>query len=186
MSTTPSADKGTYQNYVSHLKHVYGEAKVVYNTYSSSSFGGRFTLLGKTAVDRFRVLNAYHDRYDIADEVSGATVIPFVLGILGTVTTLLTIWELGHLLAIKVRLVNDDHKSHGDRAAMFLLAGIAVSLSSTIIFMKSALSLVTRTLLTAINGWKEPTQERFSDGSLDVGNMVNAVVDAAGSVFDIP
>jgi hypothetical protein len=183
MSRTPSAEKGTYQNYVSHLKHIYGEAVEVYDTYSSSSYLGRFTLLGKTTVDRFRVSKAFHDRYDIADEAFGATVVPFALGLLGTVTTLLAIWELVHLLAIKVGLVSDDHKSHADRAAMFLLAGVAVSLSSTIIFLKSTLSLLSRSILTAIYGWNEPTMERFSEGTLDVGDIASNAADAAVSLL---
>lgn len=170
-SQKPSSHKGSYQNYVEHLNFLYGDARAKYTTYSSSSSSNaaRFTLLGKQAAARFHMTEAFHDRYDVADELFGATIAPFAFGLVGTAATLISIWEAGHMLAIKAGLARDDHKPHGDRAVMFFVASLAVSAFAFIVFLKSAVSLVSRTGFTLLDGWKPSTTDRFSTTSLEGG-----------------
>ena len=161
----PSKDKGSFENYVDHLNFLYGDAKESYNTYKTTPYRKCLTFLGRTAAARFHMTSAFHDRYDVADELFGATVVPFAVALVGTAFTLLAVWEAGHMLAIKAGLARDDDKAHGDNAVMYFVAGLAISGFSFLVFLKSALSLITRTGFTLLDGWKKSDKDRFSTKS---------------------
>lgn len=166
MSKKPSKDKNSYENYVAHLNQIHAEAQDTYKKYVRISNKSRLSLLGKTIAARLRFFDAFHDRYDVADELFGATIVPFAFGLMGIVSSLLAAWEAGHMLAIKAGLARNDHKQHGDRSVMYFLAGLAASAFAFVAVVKSGLSLASRTGFTLLDGWKRPTKDRFNNESV--------------------
>lgn len=111
---------------------------------------------------RLSIFEALRDGYDYFDEVVGATAIPALAGLACLGLAASAIWEGIQELAIKIGLQNNDHDKHLEKAAAnLLLAGTAfvISIAS---FIKSAISLFTRPIVTSINGYKPQNINRFT------------------------
>lgn len=184
MSKKPSNEKNSYENYVAHLNQISMEAYATYDRYTRISNPARLNLLGKTAAARIRFFDAFHDRYDVADELFGATIVPVALGLVGIASTLLAAWEAGHMLAIKAGLVRNDHEQHGDQAVMYFLAGVAASAFAFVTFFKSVVSLISRTGFTLLDGWKKPTKDRFHNKSV-MSEVGTELLNVGGQLYDV-
>lgn len=185
MSNTPFKDKNSYENYVAHLKQLYVEAETTIEKFPSSSNTERLSLFSKAAGARFRLFDAFHDRYDITDELFGATIVPVALGLFAMANTLLALWEAGYMLAIKAGMLRNDCEQHGDQAVLHFQASIAASAFVFVGFFKSVVSLVTRTGFTLLDGWKKPKEDRFYE---DIGekmeDTVNKMEDTVNKMID--
>lgn len=161
----PDPDKNFFQNYSDHLDwlelRLRKDVNKLYpaipdmSELSSACF---FTLIDAKHLLMF---DALRDGYDYMDEVLGATVVPLAcaaasLGCLG-----LAIWEGAQEFAIKTGMKKDDFDNHDEKAVNYLAAAggaLAVAMSSLI---KSLISLVTRPVITMIQGWKPQDTTRF-------------------------
>jgi hypothetical protein len=144
------------------------DGEEIYRKFSYGSNSRRLSIIKDETLQRLRMLDGFYDRYDVADEVLGATVIPWAIGAAATGAFLYAVWEAGFMLAIKGGLVRNDHENHGDRAVMAFLASVALAALTVVIFAKSLISLVTRTLVTLTDGYSTPNQSRFMvEGPLD-------------------
>lgn len=166
----PDPKKNFFQNYDDHLSSLFvklyeslpiNDFEDLQNTMlnTPSEFLGQ---VSNEAVKHLYLFDALRDGYDYFDEVVGATAIPLLTGLASLGLATAAIWEGMQALAIKLGLQQPDHERHLDKAAAnILLAGVALVLSVAT-FMKSLISLVTRPLVTLIQGFKPQDVHRFT------------------------
>lgn len=179
-SVRPFRNLGFFQNYGYHVNELAHQTKRTWTQFGEANNLERLNIVKSQTLKRLNIFDPFYDRFDVADEVLGATVVPFIIGTAGVASTFASIWEAGHMLAIKAGIAKNDGQAHGDRAVMFFLAGIALSIFSFLIFLKSAVSLVTRTIATMIDGKANSTEARFNDKdyfSEVVGEIGEAFID---------
>ncbi|MCC5013649.1 MULTISPECIES: hypothetical protein [unclassified Legionella] len=173
---TPDAKKNFLQNYSDHLDQLEIDAKKIWEkTKNKGSFEEAFNFIKDEATKRMNFLEGFRDRYDFADEVVGATAIP-ALGMVASVAALgYAIWEGAQALAIHAGFAKDDGKEHGENAAIGLMVSAASFVGAVASFLKSAVSLITRSVATAINGYGESKETRFhnEDSVLGTGSAFN-------------
>lgn len=128
--------------------------------------------LAKEAIARVYVFDALRDGYDYFDEVVGATVLPFLSGCASIALAVVSIVELSYAIGIGVGLLEDDKKNHGDNVVLALVLAVAAVSFAVAVFIKSAISLVTRPLVTAVQGFKSQDINRFYDEDVAERNDV--------------
>ncbi len=180
-STTPFRNQSFFQNYGAHVNELAHQARNVRDEFGEATNVDRFKIIQTQTLKRLRMFDPFYDRFDVADEILGATILPLLIASAGLVSTSVAIWEAGHMLAIKAGIARNDGQAHGDRAVMFFLAGFALSLVSSVIFLKSAISLLSRTLATVIDGKANPVETRFNKtpySSVFADELGSTVIDA--------
>ncbi len=112
------------------------------------------------------------DMHDYADEVMGATMVPFVGACFGKAC----LFGAGYLGVNS--LLSDQNNNHQGRDALIMLGLAAASLTIAFAsFVKSAISLIGRQISTCVNGWKPQDEVRFLDGD-------SVEAQAAWALFD--
>ncbi|AHE67580.1 hypothetical protein [Legionella oakridgensis] len=166
----PASEKSFMQNYGDHLKHVEHQANLTYYRFLSyQSYSKQFSLLGEQMRERIKIFQALYDGYDYADEILGATIVP-ILSVANTVVfTVAALWEGMQALSIRIGLARDDGDHHSRLAMSYLLGAGAFLLFSAVSLVKSAISLITRPLITMVHGFKPQDTERFynEDGAYE-------------------
>lgn len=160
-SKTSFNNRTFFENYGAHLNQLTLQAKDTLREYSQGTNSDRLSIIGTQTLKRLRMFDPFYDRFDVADEVMGATVVPLIIAAAAAVCTLVAVWETGHMLAIKAGIARNDHKEHADNAVMFFLAGMALSALAVIVCVKSIFSLITRSLLT-LDGKAKSSETRFN------------------------
>jgi len=168
----PAHYKNFFQNYDDHINSVESKLKVKYpmmndidsaQTLISALSKVTMESLSKEVLSHLYIFDALRDGHDYFDEVMGATVVPFAAGLASLGLAALAMWEAAQALAIKVGMKKDDHQSHGSTAVDFILLAAAAAVISAAIFIKSAISLVTRPIVTLVNGAKPQDENRFAN-----------------------
>ncbi len=96
------------------------------------------------------MFDAFYDRYDITDELLGATG-RTVCDAAGASSALFgIIYESACWLGIKAGIMQNDDTNHADLALMYFLAAAALTVASIVMLAKSLISLATRTIVTCI------------------------------------
>lgn len=106
----------------------------------------------------------FSDRYDVADELLGSFVMPFLQDALGLIFLGVSFYEAGLYLGIKTGVKKDDNIDHGSEALLTFGAGLIAFANSFIYSILSPINLVSRTVFTALDGYKAPENDRFYGG----------------------
>lgn len=155
---TPDTKRTFFQNYLDHLFYLEESALIDFMEVMEKKDPGYLT---QKAAKHNTIFKPFRDRFDYLDDVLGATVTPmaFILG----ATTLLNyaLYEGAIALAIKTKLRENDFKNHGVQASLFIAGAFLCFALSLAIFLKSVVSLITRPLVTAYEGYQEQDTPRF-------------------------
>ncbi len=123
------------------------------------------------ALSRLHFLSGFRDRYDVVDEVGGLTLVPLVVACIGIGSLGFAIWEGIKSLSIALELRDPDVNEKGRiinnntvATSSLIIAGLALLYTFSTI-MTSALSLVTRSLVTLFHDWQPQDTDRFYDSS---------------------
>jgi hypothetical protein len=158
----PSPKKNFFQNYSDHLDFLQDK---FYKKFDELMHKGNldeaFNYISNEALERLSIFERLRDGHDYCDEFVGATAIP-VLGIIASFALLgKSLYESVETLAIKIGFSTDDHQNHLRSAGFYLmLSGISFVLSIAS-FLKSAISMVTRPIVTGLQGWAKQDEPRF-------------------------
>jgi hypothetical protein len=174
--TKPNPQKNFVQNYMDHLSYVSLDfkEKLILPIFDARETSPLFVLqhLYNQAVARLYVFKAFHDRYDVMDEIGGVALLPLVVACISVGFLGFAIWEAIKSLAVTLHLTNPDVDKNyniinNNTVAMsnLVIAGSALVLSLGI-FMKSALSLVTRSLVTLCTDFQNQEVDRFFSSSV--------------------
>lgn len=185
----PNKRKSFFENYSDHAKYLLIDGiERIKSTNPRSPEDALVAGVNELfTLKRLTTFDALRDGYDYFDEVVGATAVPLIgLGIsIGTLG--LSIWEGAQALAIKMGMMNNDYNNHGDVALASLLVSATSFVVAAASFVKSIISLVTRPIVTAIQGWKEQpsSEKRFYDeeGSIE-GKASAALNELADQLFN--
>lgn len=163
MSKKPKSELKFFENYKHHLNFLTGEFhKKVTEYHKKSQDGEAGDFLQTELLKRLSFVDPLYDGYDYFDEVFGATAVPLIGAVGAFVYLGKSIWEAIQLLAMKVKLKQDDHKDHGELAGHNLFrAGLAISVAFGSL-IKSIISLVTRPIATLVQGYKAQNCDRFA------------------------
>lgn len=172
---TPNKKKNFFQNYYDHVSYLKVELEDLYKKLHKTD--NAFKLLFNEGLKRLSVFDALRDGHDYFDEVLGATVMPIMAAGASLALLGLAIWEF----------VQSNSKSDSAALSLLVAAGAAL-LFSAAVFVKSAISLITRPIVTAIQGFKKPDGDRFYNEDDDlvkrterVGNkVIDGVADFLG------
>ena|SRR3990167_1947241 len=162
MRKKPSKNKNFFQNYADHIDYLNKVFHDKYDTYRTLNSDQKIlNLIKDTALARLNIFEQLRDAHDYTDEIIGASVIPALSMIASIATLALSIWETTKSLMIYLRWRQDDYDNHLNNAGKFLMSAVAAFLLAAISFLKSAISLIIRPIITAIRGFAPQDKERF-------------------------
>lgn len=169
----PDPTKNFFENYSDHLNFLIRKFDMKFNyLMSMDNTAAAFNYISKEALKRLSLFEQLRDGYDYFDEIMGTTTIP-ALGLIGSIASLgMALWESVQALVIKIRIIRTDHEDHLGNATGYLLLSAASFLVGMASFLKSALSLVTRPIVTALHGFAEQDEDRFYNEDSIVGRMI--------------
>ncbi|MFT4060169.1 MAG: hypothetical protein QM652_11550 [Legionella sp.] len=156
----PDPKKSFFQNYYDHLKHLEKELTKLWETEPKT-----INLIVDEALKRMSLFERLRDRYDYMDEVVGATALPLMGMIASGGLLLASIWEGTQALAVHLNMVADHNDDHGYTAAALFVFSVGLAIASAATFLKSAISLVTRPVITALEGFAPQDKARFEGDS---------------------
>lgn len=161
-SSKPDLKNNFFQNYADHLEFLHQKFKDKYDGFmGEKTVDMKLAILKNEALERLSIFEKIRDGHDYFDEVVGATAIPAMGAIVSLCSLAMAIWDAGQALAIKAGFVKDDEINHKDNAIDHLLLSAAALALSVASFVKSMIALVTRPIVTAIQGFAEQDEDRF-------------------------
>lgn len=181
----PDSEQNPAENYVDHAHFLlikslqkFDVLKDKYTTLekngTEANFNDLLKFIKQEAKQHLTVCEKLRDGHDYFDEVVGATAIP-ALGMIASVAALgMAIWEGAQALAIHAGFkegTEADKSKHLESAGTMLLASAAAFVGAVASFLKSAISLVTRPVVTAIEGFAPQDKDRFYDKDSIAANM---------------
>lgn len=180
-SKKPTQKLGFFKNYANHLSFVKNDMLVGLGLDGNSpTIKDIFTIMKESLV-RSNMFTAFYDRYDIMDDILKATVVPMAMTVLAGMSAAKAILEAGYGMAIKTGLARNDGQHHGDKAASYFVAALALYALSYVCALKALLDIVTRTFCTIADGYKAPEHVRFSDLCTDGEGLINTLTKGLGA-----
>lgn len=159
---TPDSKKNFFQNYSDHMDYLqkyYYEGWLKYR--NIRTLEEKLDFIEKHALQRLTVFERLRDAHDYFDEVVGATALP-ALGLLVSVASLgLALWEGVKLLAAFAGLGHVSAKEYKENVIEALIISAATFLLSITSFLKSAVSIISRPVITCIKGYEKQDKDRF-------------------------
>ncbi|KTD34368.1 hypothetical protein Lmor_1765 [Legionella moravica] len=167
---TPDPKKNFFENYSDHLDFMIIHFQQKFNKLKNiNDLDVALDYIGDEAIKRLKMFDPLRDGHDYFDEVVGATGLP-ALGIIASIASLGTaIWESAQALAIEMGIKRNDREDHLDIAAGYLILSAAAIIIAIASFVKSAISLITRPLVTALSGYAEQDEDRFHNEDALIG-----------------
>ena len=156
----PNPKQNCVQNYWDHMNSIEQDAHRLWNKVDT---GNWFKVLAGEAWNRTNMLEALRDGHDYTDEIMGAVVGSTVYSAVATGFLALALWEAVCGLAMKAGFVKDDKKDHVTPILKALVFAVAAYVMSLVIYLKSVVSLITRPIITALEGFKAQDTNRFYD-----------------------
>ena len=174
-SKRPTQKLGFFKNYVNHLDFVTNDVWIKLGLEENSpTIKDTFPIMKESLV-RSNMFTAFYDRYDITDDILKATVVPMAMTVLAGMSAAKAILQAGYGMAIKAGLARNDGQHHGDKAASYFVAALALHALSYVYALKALLDIVTRTFCTIADGFKAPERDRFSDSCTDGEGLINTL-----------
>ncbi|KTD14531.1 hypothetical protein Lgra_0562 [Legionella gratiana] len=168
-SKKPDPKKNFFQNYSDHLDYLQHEFEEFWiKLEKTKKLEERLNLMSNEALKRLNIFERLRDGHDYMDEVVGATALPALGMIVSIGSFAAAVWEGAQALAIHVGLTKKDGEDHKENAANFLLLSAASFALSVASFLKSAISLISRPIITAFYGYAKQDIVRFhNDESIE-------------------
>ena len=175
----PNSRKNFIRNYDDHLNYLIEVqlADKIKAFDQAQTFQELFNLFNDDELlNHCLVFDKLRDGHDYLDEVGGVLVAPF-LGLGASALSLgLATYEMGVALGIQCHIIDNDDEKHGFNAGKYLVAAVASLALSLACAAKSALSLITRPLISLVAEQELDAKERFRDENRgafrDAGNTV--------------
>ncbi|MFW2569543.1 hypothetical protein [Legionella sp. 29fVS95] len=170
---TPDVKKNFFQNYADHLDFLEEKFKKKGAKLMEMTFDDGLAFLSEQALERLKIFESLRDGHDYFDEVVGATAIPLMSLAVATVATAAAIWEGVQDLAIHTGFMKAQDKVSIDKdlqTSHYLLVAGAAFLLAAASFLKSAISLISRPVVTAIQGFDKQDEVRFCNQNAMLGN----------------
>ena len=171
----PDSKQTFFANYFDHAHQNYRKLAHAAHNFSESS--GKFGFTMTEIMRRMTMFEPLRDRYDYADEVAGVTIVQWLGSAAMLGIAAYAVVEGAHALAIKTGYLHDDHEDHSSRALIAMLAVAAVFVITSAIFMNAAISLITRPIITANQGYKKQDENRFYKQDINATDLSNALSD---------
>ena len=158
----PNRNKNFFQNYSEHLNYLQAQYNEAWEEFQEqTTFDQKLDFIGEQALERLNLFEKLRDGHDYFDEVVGATALP-ALGLVVSIARIsMALWEGIQALAIHSHLVRGNREEHQKQAREDLLISGLYFLRAIASFLKSAVSLITRPIITAIKGFEEQNTIRF-------------------------
>lgn len=168
----PDPNKNFFLNYSDHLDYLQMKYEKRWNKLVRlEGLEERFNFLVKQALKHISIFEQLRDGYDYFDEVVGATALPVVSLVVSIAEIGIALWESFRALIINIGLANHDGEDHLENAGFSLFTSAAAFLTSMASFLKSAISLVTRPIVTAIYGFEKQDKDRFINEDTVIGHL---------------
>lgn len=163
---TPNPKKNFIKNYNDHLNYLI-EVKLAEKIKAfdeAETFSQLLQLLNDDELlNHCLVFDKLRDGHDYLDEVGGVLVAPF-LGLGASALSLgLAIYEMGVALGIQSHVIDNDDEAHGFNGGKYLWATVASLALSLACAVKSALSLITRPVVSLVAEQELEVEPRFRD-----------------------
>jgi hypothetical protein len=163
--TKPDPKKNTISNYDDHMicRGVKFERKIkeLNRLLQSGDIEGELSIANQEVLARINFLDPLIDKYDYFDEIFGATGMPLLTGLAALGAAGYGLIQGAQSLSIGLGLIQDDGEHHAKQALGYFCVA-AIALVATIVgAITHGLSLLTRPIATAIEGWKESDENRF-------------------------
>lgn len=163
--SSPDSKLSFFQNYSHHLNYIDNKLLKEFKKLGAVRNQGNITTdtAKELALGHLQAFDALRDGYDYMDDVLGATAGTAAGLLLSFAGAIYGLYEGLQALAIKVGFMDNDNEDHSENAtAFFAVSGITL-LATTALFINSAVSLITRPVVTAFQGWKPQDTDRFID-----------------------
>lgn len=172
---TPNPKKNFFQNYSDHLKYLNEKFSRSWNKIvKAESVDEQLALIGHEAFKRLNLFERLRDRYDYMDEIVGATAIPAMSLVASVAALAIAVWQSAQELALITGLAEEhDRKGHLALAGDALFVSAAAFVFAAASFLKSAISLVTRPVVTALEGYEKQDIKRFYDNNSVASGLMN-------------
>lgn len=189
---TADKKKSFLSNYVDHVKYKTEEFTGVARRIMQSDNVADITEgLAQELAKRWRLDEALYDKYDYADEIVGATLLPVVAATSSLAALLAAaFWGVRALASmalykiIELKNLCREHKSdtssvseavehHKNEARQYAVLAAVGLIITLFVAIKSWLSLLSRPAVTLWNGWQEPQEDRFHSDDSVVGLVGN-------------
>ena len=171
----PNSKKNFFQNYSDHLDHLETEFQKAFNDFTKKkTLCKQLDFISGEAVKRISIFEKLRDGHDYFDEVVGATALPLMALGMSLAALGKSILEAGTALAINLNLIEDDRNDHLENAGTWLMASAASFVLAIASFLKSVVSLITRPVVTAIQGFAEQDKNRFDVKDSVVGSITSS------------
>ncbi|WP_019216247.1 hypothetical protein [Legionella tunisiensis] len=170
---TPDANKNFFQNYSDHLDFLEEKFKKKGAKLMQMNMDEGLAFLSEQALERLKLFESLRDGHDYFDEVVGATTIPLMSLAVAAVATAAVIWEGVQDLAIHTGFMKAKDKVSIDKdlqTSHYLIVAGAAFLFAVASFLKSAISLISRPVVTAIQGFDKQDEVRFCNQNAMLGN----------------
>ena len=159
----PEDDLNFFVNYWNHCHAVKDKHQELLKDVEVSTFLKTATSIAATKLNFFSQLR---DGYDYLDEILGVIVIPVVCVGMATIALLTTTLNVMHMLAITMNIANANKEINpGLEALDYLILSIAFPLIAVASLVKCAISMITRPLITLVQGvqaFDDEDENRFS------------------------
>ncbi|MFI4919118.1 MAG: hypothetical protein ACHP65_06145 [Legionellales bacterium] len=159
---TPDENKNFFQNYLDHLDALFMQweqkSKHGFQLWSEPEADNFIKFLVQETLGYCTMLDKLRDGYDYYDEIMGVTALP-ILATLGSVVALTAAIYKGASALVHIGGVDGDDSAADAVTALIMSALLlAAALGS---LLKSALSLVSRPVVTAFQGYGTQNVDRF-------------------------
>ncbi len=172
----PNGKIGFFKNYINHLVYVSVETLAKHDLTNNPPVIKDIYPLMKEKIAYSNMLTAFYDRYDITDECLGAVAGSTVINLFSFGCVFKAAYEAGFMIAIQAGMVRNDEENHQKKVVEYFIAAIVLQLYSYLYAIKSGINLVTRTLATLIDGYKEPDQDRFKETCTEKESFFTTVI----------
>ncbi|MCL9685480.1 hypothetical protein [Legionella maioricensis] len=170
----PDRNKNFFQNYSDHLNYLQDKYAEAWEEFKNqATFDQKLDFIGEQALERLNLFEKLRDGHDYFDEVVGATALP-ALGLVISIATLgMALWEGIQALVIRTGIARGSIQEHQEGAKQDLLVSGVAFLGAIASFLKSAVSLITRPVITAIRGFEEQNIDRFITDDTYANRLAN-------------
>ena len=171
----PNPKQNCLQNYWDHMNAIEHDAHKLWNETNSSNW---FKVLAREAWTGLNMSDALRDGHDYMDEAVGLVAGSTIYSAIATGLLCKALWETACGLAITIGLAKDDGQSHSGNIVKALCFALAAYVMSVVVYLKAAISLISRPLVTALVGWKPQDTNRFYDKEQRFDDII--ILDAKG------
>jgi hypothetical protein len=158
----PDPEKNFFQNYSDHLDYLQLQFEKIWERVSrTKNVNRQLNIISDEALKRLSIFERLRDGHDYMDEIIGATALPAMGMVVSIASLAVGLWEGIQALATSIGLAKKHGEDHRENAINALLLSATSLVLSIACFLKSAVSLITRPVITAVKGFAKQDIPRF-------------------------